>query len=167
MKNCPFCGSDDIRVIQELNYENYPIYLDITTATLVQVLRTGEVRHVYPNVNIFRATDRKAVRCYECGAQGPTNTEKPVEAWDERKEEQEKRNMRQLQTLEQFADYINIVFGERPNSQRLGQYAFNVLESSYPDTANKIRRTECDPYYYSSHMKIFLIRLLTEIEASQ
>lgn len=76
-------------------------------------------------------------------------------------------NRRQLR-LSQFADFINAVSGERPSNQRLGQWAFNILNESYPDIALEIRATHADPFYDDQRMVAFLDRLLmayvTEID---
>jgi hypothetical protein len=60
----------------------------------------------------------------------------------------------------QFTDYINGFSGERPQDQRLGQWAFNLLAEAYPKIANQIRATKYDPFYVDNKMPVFLCRLL-------
>ena len=64
----------------------------------------------------------------------------------------------------QFADYINCFSGERPKEQRLGQWAFNILYEMYPNIADKIRGTDCDPFYNDSKIPNFLKRLLDFVD---
>ena len=48
-----------------------------------------------------------------------------------------------------FFDYYNkrTYTNGKPSEQRRGQWLFNVLSEYDPDLANKIRNTECDPFY--------------------
>lgn len=63
-------------------------------------------------------------------------------------------------TLDDFANYINVIFGERPECLRLGQYAFNILNESHPDIANSIRASDVDPFYRDSRLIAFMIFIL-------
>jgi len=67
-------------------------------------------------------------------------------------------------TIFQFADYINCFSGERPKEQRLGQWAFNILYEMYPDIANTLRATNCDPFFNDDKIPFFLKELLNFVD---
>lgn len=48
------------------------------------------------------------------------------------------------------------IYGPRPESQRLGQWAFNCLLDMLPELANEIRANyKLDPFYNDSRMTAF------------
>lgn len=60
----------------------------------------------------------------------------------------------------QFADFVNGFTGERPSQQRLGQWAFNLLYSAYPEIADYLRGSQYDPFHQSEKIPDFLCALL-------
>lgn len=64
------------------------------------------------------------------------------------------------QSFYEFADFINIISGERPEHLRLGQYAFNVLWEEHPEIAARIRGTASDPFYEDGRMPQFISAVL-------
>lgn len=60
----------------------------------------------------------------------------------------------------EFADFVNGFTGERSKHQRLGQWAFNLLQEIHPEIAEKIRGTDSDPFYVDAKVPDFLRRLL-------
>jgi len=61
---------------------------------------------------------------------------------------------------EEYLDFINGFSGIRPEGIRLGQYAYNLLFEGYPEIANKITGTECDPFYNDKMLQKFLSKIL-------
>lgn len=68
------------------------------------------------------------------------------------------KNMR----FSQFADFVNGFTGERPENQRIGQWAFNLLSEAYPLVAEQIRGSDDDPFYRDELVPEFLVRILTD-----
>ena len=56
--------------------------------------------------------------------------------------------------------FVQIVFGDRPEHQRLGQWAFNTLYTLHPDMAKEISGTEFDPFHRDHVMPVFMKRTL-------
>jgi hypothetical protein len=70
-------------------------------------------------------------------------------------------------TFAQFADFVNGFTGPRPIDQRLGQWAFNLLDETYPIIAEAIRGTKFDPFYLDDRMTVFLRRLLDFVDKTE
>lgn len=62
----------------------------------------------------------------------------------------------------EFADFVNAFTGERPEHQRLGQWAANLLFESHPDIADEIRTSGVDPFFRDDRIPAFLCKLLTD-----
>jgi hypothetical protein len=58
-------------------------------------------------------------------------------------------------TNEEFTKYAALLSSaDKPSSQRIGQWLFNVLYVVSPETANSIRGTDVDPFYSDSKLKL-------------
>jgi hypothetical protein len=62
--------------------------------------------------------------------------------------------------LSEFFSFISRLTEDRPEYERLGQRAFNLLYSTHPEIANQIRGTKYDPFYVDSKIVDFLVKLL-------
>lgn len=60
-------------------------------------------------------------------------------------------------TAIQFIDFINKLVLEKPDDQRFGQWAFNLLFQLRPDIANEIRGTDADPFYDNGKIQDFFV----------
>jgi hypothetical protein len=64
-------------------------------------------------------------------------------------------------TLDEFREFMAIVFGPRPENLRLGQHAYAVLLEKCPEAARDVAGTSDDPFYSDDRMPYFLARILT------
>jgi len=63
-------------------------------------------------------------------------------------------------SFEDWCDYVAIIAGPRSKELRLGQHAFNTLQTRNPSIASRIVTTEYDPFYVDARMPLFLKRVL-------
>lgn len=71
----------------------------------------------------------------------------------------------EFQSFEQFVTYVN---RSKPDEQRLGQWAYNVLARARPDIAKWVHgRYSTDPFYDDTKLQAFYqtVRLLWKDEA--
>lgn len=55
-----------------------------------------------------------------------------------------------------FADYVVAIMMTKPDTQRYGQWAFNLLHELRPELADEVRATEVDPFYDNLRVPEFL-----------
>ena len=71
--------------------------------------------------------------------------------------------MKVYQKLED--QYIDEYLSNLEKGQRKGQAIFNAIHTVDPDTANKLRATDLDCYYFDERVKLFLEKVYEIWEA--
>jgi hypothetical protein len=54
---------------------------------------------------------------------------------------------------------LSVLKSDKPNEQRHGQWAFNMLSDIRPDLANRMTNTSSDPFYTDDNLQAFWVFL--------